>query len=152
MKIKRKKHSVPTLEMVAMPDLIFTILFFFMIVTHVRENSPEVRYTEPQGTNLQKVKKNSSVIDVFVGRSNATGDYEIQVNNRLVSLDKLPYVLRSEREQVLYDDDQVVASLQADRQAPMEVINKVKMALREANILKINYGGTDAPSPQTAKK
>ena len=35
---RRSRHNVPTLNMASMPDLIFTVLFFFMIVTHMRSD------------------------------------------------------------------------------------------------------------------
>ena len=35
----QKRHStVPSLNVASMPDLIFTVLFFFMIVTHMRSD------------------------------------------------------------------------------------------------------------------
>ncbi len=33
---RTKHHHVPSLNVASMPDLIFTVLFFFMIVTHMR--------------------------------------------------------------------------------------------------------------------
>ncbi len=147
MKIRRRSHSVPSLPMMAMPDLIFTILFFFMIVTHIRESRPQVPYNEPQGTNLQKVKKTTAVIDIFVGRDSRTGAYEVQVNNTLVPLRQLPAVLRAERQRSATPADELCASLQADRQTPMHIINTVKNALRQAQILTINYGGSDSTAP-----
>ncbi len=145
MKIRRRKyHSVPSLQMMAMPDLIFTILFFFMLASHMRENTPQLPYEQPEGTQLTKVKKNSSVLDLFVGKNPHTGQYEVQVNNTLVPLHRLPYAIRQERERNgTYSPDQLCASLQADRHTPMYVINQVKRCLREAQILRINYSGKD---------
>ena len=36
MGFKRRSHEVPGLNTSSLPDLIFTVLFFFMIVTHMR--------------------------------------------------------------------------------------------------------------------
>ena len=33
---QRQRRDIPQLNMYSMPDLIFTVLFFFMIVTHMR--------------------------------------------------------------------------------------------------------------------
>ncbi|MCD8305856.1 MAG: biopolymer transporter ExbD [Prevotella sp.] len=145
MKIRRRNNSLPSLQMTAMPDLIFTILFFFMIVTHIRQSTPQIPYEEPAGANLQKMKKNAAVIDIFVGRNAATGDYELQVGNTRCTLGELPAALQKEsKEATAYGDEQLCASLQADRHTPMKIINAVKTALRDAQILKINYSGTDA--------
>ena len=59
-----RQHSrpeVPGLNLAALPDLIFTVLFFFMIVTHMRQIDPQVRYKVPQGTEVVKDDVNSSV-------------------------------------------------------------------------------------------
>ncbi len=144
MKIKRRDHSLPSLQMTAMPDLIFTILFFFMIVTHIRQSNPCLQYHEPTGTGLQKVKKNASVIDIFIGKQDGAGEYAVQVGSTVTTLDNLPGALREESKQTATTGDEPLrASIQADCRTPMHVINKVKMALREAHILKVNYGGTN---------
>ncbi|MBP5712733.1 MAG: biopolymer transporter ExbD, partial [Prevotella sp.] len=60
--IKFRKHtrrSVPMLNTASLPDLIFTVLFFFMIVTHMRNESVKVEYEKPQGTELSRLAKKS---------------------------------------------------------------------------------------------
>ena len=59
---------MPGLNLAAMPDLIFTVLFFFMIVTHMRDVKPMVRYEVPQGTELEKTVRKSSVVYLFIGK------------------------------------------------------------------------------------
>ena len=54
---QKQKHEVPGLNLAAMPDLIFTVLFFFMIVTHMRDVKPMVRFTIPQGTEVEKARQ-----------------------------------------------------------------------------------------------
>lgn len=140
MKIKRHHRVVPELQMAAMPDLIFTVLFFFMIVTHMRENDIKVEYHQPVGENLVKVTNKAAVINIYVGRSFDNGEYEVQVGNDIVSLNQLPNALRNAREEIPSDQmDNLCVSLLADKDVPMNYINKVKMALREAKILKVNY-------------
>lgn len=52
-RFRRRNHDVPGLNLASMPDLIFTVLFFFMIVTHMRQTELKVRYVVPQGTELE---------------------------------------------------------------------------------------------------
>ena len=143
-----RDRSVPALNMAAMPDLIFTVLFFFMIVTHMREVKPMVRYQVPQGTELEKARK-SGVIYLFIGKpvdaqGNVTGDESrIQVNNRYVSLVDLPYVIANERTKMTDENRQhMVVSIRADRDTEMGLINDVKQVLRKAGALNINYSAT----------
>lgn len=145
MKLRRHRHnSVPALQMAAMPDLIFTILFFFMIVTHMRENTVQVSYKQPEAQNLTKVTNKAAVINVYVGKDFKTGEYQVQVANTVVPLSAIAKQLRKEREHIPSDQlQQIQASLHADRNVPMSVVNKVKIAMRDAHILKINYSAID---------
>ncbi len=144
MKLKRHDHSVPELNMAAMPDLIFTVLFFFMIVTHMRENTVHVKYDQPEGSSLQKVGHKSSVIDIYIGKDYKSGEYKVQINNDIVEISDLASQLTKERSKISSDGmEYLAASIQADKDAPMSIINKVKSALRSAHILKVNYSAKD---------
>lgn len=47
----RGERGVPQLNTSSLPDLIFTILFFFIVVTHMRKVTLKVHYTVPQEPN-----------------------------------------------------------------------------------------------------
>lgn len=143
-----RDRSVPALNMAAMPDLIFTVLFFFMIVTHMREVKPMVHYQVPQGTELEKTRQ-SGIVYLFIGKPvDAQGDVvgdesRIQVNNRYVSLVDLPYVIADERAKMSEENRQhMVVSIRADRDTEMGLINDVKQVLRHSGALNINYSAT----------
>ncbi len=145
MKLKRHKREVPELQLVAMPDLIFTVLFFFMIVTNMREDTVKVTYTEPQGINLQKIDNSAAVIDIYVGKVPNSNEYQVQVNNTLAPMSELVTILANEADKMSAEKRTMLcASLQADTHTPMHIINKVKIALREAGISKVNYSGVNA--------
>lgn len=148
-RFRRRQHEVPGLNLAAMPDLIFTVLFFFMIVTHMRDVKPLVRYDVPQGTELEKTARKSSVVYLFIGKpvdaqGRVVGDEtRIQLNNRYVTIDQLPREIDKERALMSEDDRQhLVVSIRADRDTEMGVINDVKQALRKAGALNINYSAT----------
>ena len=67
------ERDVPTLNMASLPDLIFTVLFFFMIVTHMRDVELKVSYQVPQGTEVQKLGHKASIVHIYVGRSREQG-------------------------------------------------------------------------------
>ena len=54
---KTGKRGMPELNTSSLPDLIFTMLFFFMIVTTMREVTLKVQFQVPQGTELEKLGK-----------------------------------------------------------------------------------------------
>ena len=146
---KRQQHEVPGLNLAAMPDLIFTVLFFFMIVTHMRDVKPMVRYEVPQGTELEKTVRKSSVVYLFIGKPVdaqgrvVDGETRIQLNNRYVTIDQIAREIDQERARMSEDDRQhLVVSIRADRDTEMGIINDVKQALRKAGALNINYSAT----------
>ena len=132
------RHNVPSLNVASMPDLIFTVLFFFMIVTHMRHDDVKVRYQVPAGTEVQKLQQKSAVINVYVSAS------QIQVNNQLTDLDHLSGLIEAERKKLSEDNaERLTVSLRADKQTPMGVIADVKEALQKSFALRINYSGTE---------
>ena len=57
---KNGSKEVPELNTSSLPDLIFSILFFFMMVTSMREVTLKVDFTTPKGTEIEKLEKKSS--------------------------------------------------------------------------------------------
>lgn len=150
MRLKRTKHSIPELNTASLPDLIFTVLFFFMIITHMRENNVQVRYEQPSGTEVTQVEKKSSIIRVYIGKANPTDDdYTVQVDNQIMPVADISNYIVKERARMSADRaQQLTISFKADRQAPMWLITQVKQALRNANALKINYSAYEDKTNQ----
>ena len=65
---KTGKRGMPELNTSSLPDLIFTMLFFFMIVTTMREVTLKVQFQVPQGTELEKLEKKSLVSFIYIGK------------------------------------------------------------------------------------
>ena len=140
---KRKDHSVPGLNTASQPDLIFTVLFFFMIVTHMKENQMKVKYQVPQGTKLERLAKKSTVSHIYIGKPyKGGGDNAVQVNDKIVDAADVEDFIAAERKRMAPDDAKnMTVSIKADKKADMGVVTDVKQSLRRANALKILYSG-----------
>lgn len=146
----QRKRDVPGLNLAALPDLIFTVLFFFMIVTHMREVTPRVRYEVPQGTELEKGGRKDGLVYIFIGKPVdgegrvVSDETRIQLNDRYVSVSEIGEAIRKERA-AMSDDARLhmVVSIRADRDSEMGVISDVKQALRKAGALNINYSALE---------
>ena len=145
-RFRNTTHEVPGLNLAALPDLIFTVLFFFMIVTHMRDVEPKVRYLVPQGSELVKDVKKAGLIYILIGKPvDAQGrvvsnETRIQLNNRIVTADEIPALIDEARQKMSDDERQLLTvSIRADRDTEMGIINDVKQALRRAGALNINY-------------
>lgn len=141
-------REMPGLNMASLPDLIFTVLFFFMIVTHMRHDEQKVYYQVPQGTELQKLGHKGSIVYIYVGRQPDTrkgeGDFFIQLNNRLAKVSDIKAFIEEERQHMSADDQaRLTVSLKADGDVPMSIITDIKRELQQAYALKLNYSATE---------
>ncbi len=133
------------MNLAALPDLIFTVLFFFMIVTHMRDVSPQVQYEMPQGTEIEKNARKTGMVYLFIGKPMDAADNEtlIQLNDRLVSIDQIADAVNEERQQMAEDARRhMTVSIRADRDTEMGIINDVKQQLRKAGALHVVYSAT----------
>lgn len=140
---KRRDHSVPGLNTASLPDLIFIVLFFFMIVTHMKENTMKVKYQVPQGTKLERLTKKSIISHIYIGKpiKGGSGDL-VQVNDKIVGVAEIQDVITAERKRMSPTDAKsMTISIKADKKANMGVVTDVKQELRRANSLKIHYSG-----------
>ena len=139
---RRREHTVPGLNTASLPDLIFSVLFFFMIVTHMRKVELKVQYKVPAGTELTRLTKKSTVTYIYIGRQAGSDQQKmcIQVNDKLVEVpDIIDYIIEERNRMAPEDVEKMTVSIKADRQADMGLITDVKLALRQVNALKINY-------------
>lgn len=145
----RRSHDIPELNTASLPDLIFTILFFFMLVTHMRKVAVKVKYQVPQGTELTKLVKKTTITYLYIGKPmNETGQLAgdslcIQMNDKLVDVAEIKSYLVKERATMAAEDKkQMSVSIRADKETPMGRIIDIKQSLREANVLNVNYAAT----------
>ena len=146
----RRRQGVPTLNVASMPDLIFTVLFFFMIVTHMRSDEVKVRLEVPAGSEVKKLTGHPAIINIYIGRQ---GDREtrsldntwlVQLNGDLVSPSEIPARINAIRSKLSPETaERRTGSFRADRHAPMGLVSDVKQALQQAYALKINYSATE---------
>ncbi len=139
---QRKRHQVPSLNVASMPDLIFTVLFFFMIVTHMRSDEVKVKLEVPKGTGVQKLANKASVVNIYIGQFK--GEWAVQLNGDLISPEDIPARIEEIRGGMSAENaDKLTVSLRADRHTPMGIITDVKQALQQSYALRINYSATE---------
>ena len=138
---RRIDRQVPSLNTASLPDLIFTVLFFFMIVTHMRTETVRVRFRQPQGTELTRLIKKSVVTHIYIGTpQGAAAGTVIQMNDRYVRVDEIERYMKFVVSRLSSEERGLMTvSLKADRATKMSIITDVKQALRRAGALKISY-------------
>lgn len=142
--IRRKKHrQVPGLNMTSMPDLIFTVLFFFMIVTHMRKETVNVNLSVPEGTEVSKPTHARTFINIYIGKDNGGKDC-IQINENICNLEDIASQVQSIRSSMsMEDQENMIVNIRADKETPMGILNEVKKQLRLADALTIRYSALE---------
>ena len=143
---KSGKKGMPELNTSSLPDLIFTMLFFFMIVTTMREVTLKVQFQTPTATELEKLEKKSLVTFIYIGKptqelqAKMGAETRIQLNDRFADVSEVQDYIYQERE-LMNESDQpfMQVSIKADKDTKMGIITDVKQALRQSYALNINY-------------
>ena len=145
---KRKEgREMVEMNTSSLPDLIFTILFFFMMVTTMREVTLKVKFVVPQGTELEKLEKKSVVSFIYVGpptdnlRAQLGSSTRIQLNDRYAEPKEIMDFVAAERQGMRNQTEQVI-SIKADRGTQMGYITDIKEVLRKSWALRINYSAS----------
>ena len=148
MNFRKKSHEVPGLNTSSLPDLIFSVLFFFMIVTHMRQVTLKVECRMPEGKHLTRLTKKSAVSHIYIGKP--TKDQQgkvgtqIQLNDKFATAPEVMDYISAEKKRMSPEDQKLMTvSIKADRETKMGVITDVKQALREAKALKISYSAVE---------
>lgn len=150
---RRSSRTVPVLNTSSLPDLVFTVLFFFITVTHMREVTLKVKYRVPAGTELTRLTKKSAVTYIYIGRpvdsmNRITGaGTRIQLNDKYADVPTVTDYVSEEKRRMSPEDAQLMTvSIKADKATDMGTVSDVKQALRRAGASKINYSAVSKRS------
>lgn len=150
MKKSGDKKEVPAISTASLPDVIFMILFFFMVSTTMREQELLVRYKLPSATEVQKLEKKSlvSYVNIGVPVSHMQAKFgtapRIQLNDSFKTAKDIGDFIGAERDQLNEADRaQMTVSIKADQYTKMGIVTDVKQELRRANALKITYAAIE---------
>ena len=134
------------LNLASMPDLIFTVLFFFMIVTHMRTESPKMKIDIPDGKELTKAEHKRSITNLYIG-TDRNGVSHIQIGEKFVAVEEVGAAVINIKKR-LNDEEQdlFTINIRADKSTPMGVVSDVKQELRKAGGLNIRYSAMEGKS------
>ena len=144
-KFKRtERREVPPLNTASLPDLIFTLLFFFMITTSMKEMPLMVDIDPPTATELTKLEKKSLITYLYIGKPSGSYAQKLGDENRIQLNDKFIDESDIEREMIreraaMKEENQgyMQVSIKADRGTEMGIITATKEALKRSNNLNI---------------
>ncbi|MDD4703086.1 MAG: biopolymer transporter ExbD [Bacteroidales bacterium] len=142
-----EKKSLPGFNASSMSDIIFMFLFFFMVISTMRESTLFVKITVPQGSEIQKLEKKSLTSNIFVGvpiEENKFGSApRIQLNDQFAEVSDIRAFIEAER--AARDEVDVpflTTTLKCDKDVKMGDISDIKQELRQVGALRIMYAAS----------
>lgn len=149
---KNGGREMPELNTSSLPDLVFSFLFFIMMVTSMREVTPKISYSNlPNASKLEKLEEKSLVTFIYVGkpteayRAQYGSNSAIQLNDQVTQSAKAVYNYVKQEQSSLGDRSPLMQiSVKADRETKMNIISEIKEELRRADALNVVYSARHA--------
>ncbi|MFI3266379.1 MAG: biopolymer transporter ExbD [Rikenellaceae bacterium] len=148
---KKGNKGTPPVSTASLPDIIFMILFFFMVSTTMRDQELLVNFKLPEAQEIQKLEKKSLVSFIFIGqpapkqRAKFGTAPRIQLNDSYKTSEEIGQFVAAERDNLDESDKaQMSVCIKADEYTRMGIITDVKQELRRANALKVIYAASQA--------
>lgn len=143
-KFKKARKNMEQINTSALPDIIFMLLFFFMVTTVLREQDILVEQKIPQSSQLQKLQNKTLISYVFIGKPKNTGLYgsepRVQANDVLISTPEIVQWVNQERDKLAEADrGSITISMKVDKDVKMGPISDVQTELRNADARKVLY-------------
>ena len=141
---KERTGGTPAISTASLPDIVFMLLFFFMVTTVMREVDLQIRVIQPEASEVQKLENKALVDYIYIGAPLESGKYgtepRIQLDDAFANVQDITQFIQTRREQ--RDEKEVpliTTSLKVDRDTKMGIVTEIKQELRKVNALKINY-------------
>lgn len=149
---KEKKRASVAMSTASLPDIVFMLLFFFMVATVMRETEMLVDVKQPEANEIVKLENRKLVAHVYIGTPTKAGlgkEPRIQLDDQLINdATKVQQWLNIKKGKLSpVEAEQLVVSLKVDAKTKMGIVNRVKYELRENLQFRINYS---AASPKVA--
>ncbi|MDG2454369.1 MAG: biopolymer transporter ExbD [Bacteroidia bacterium] len=136
-------RATPAINTSALPDIVFMLLFFFMVATKMRDRDMKVKTAIPQATEVEKLVKKSRLNYIFVGppKDGALGTTpRIQLDDAFASVDDIQqYITLQNSKKDEKEIPFMTTSLKADKVVKMGIVTDIKQELRKVNALKLSY-------------
>lgn len=143
---KKRGSASPEVSTASLPDIIFMLLFFFMVVTVLRDSELKVKVSTPYATQLTKLEEKSLVNYLYIGRP--TQKYQsvygtkprLQLGDKFASIAEIPLFLEKHKVKVPEAKrPRITSSLRVDGEVTMGIVQDAKTQLRKSGQLRVNY-------------
>ena len=146
---KKKSGDLPAISTASLPDIVFMLLFFFMVATVMRDSTLMVQNTLPAADQVQKLDKKDRVMYIYAGKPSIRyqekygSQARIQLNDKFATVSDVAAFVLAERASKRQELQNVFKTfIIVDRETNLGLISYIKQELRKLNAIKINCKAT----------
>ena len=140
----KEKGELPAISTASLPDIVFMLLFFFMVATVMRDSSLMIENVLPSADQVEKLKKDRTIF-IYAGKPSPQykqfgKEPRIQFNDAFIGINDVQSAIYqgiSEMNEEL--QSKVVVGLKIDKRTNAGLVSDIKQELRKANALKVMY-------------
>ncbi|CAM4066325.1 ExbD/TolR family protein [Gillisia limnaea] len=143
---KKKSGELPAVNTASLPDIVFMLLFFFMVATVMRQNTLMIQNQLPFADQVEKLDKKDLVMYIYAGKPSPRyqqkfgTEARIQLNDKFADVSDVQKFIYAERESKREElIPYLTTALKVDVETNMGLVSDIKQELRKAEALKINY-------------
>mgnify|MGYP000150195421 CR=1 FL=1 len=143
---KKKGGESPAINTASLPDIVFMLLFFFMVATVMRDSTLLIVNKLPAADQVEKLDKKDRVMYIYAGKPSSRyvdkygSTARIQLNDKFATVSEVGAFILAERASKRQELHNVLTTaLKVDSETKMGLIQDIKQELRKVSALKINY-------------
>ncbi len=139
---KGGKKGIPGVNTSALPDIIFMLLFFFMVATTMKEVELQVTLEKPVANQAIPIEDKDNVDFIYIGfpiDAEEGTEPRIQLDDRLAPDYTVVSLWKEQKAREGKTPFDIVTSLKVDENVGMRIVSNVKEELRDIDAIKINY-------------
>jgi Biopolymer transport protein len=142
----KKGNKLASFNTASMGDIVFILLFFFMVTTSMRETDLLVKTDVPKASEVAKLERKDLTVYINVGtpiqseQARYGTDTRIQLNDSFKTVDDIRNFIASFRDGLPeVERPYMTTALKIDKDTRMGIVSDIKEELRRCNALKIMY-------------
>lgn len=143
---KKKEKEIPEISTSSLPDIIFMLLFFFMVVTVLRDTTVMVEQDLPYADQIEKLERKNLVMYIYAGQpsqrywSVAGTEPRIQLNDKFAKVSDIKSFILQQKQNVRPElRNKMITALKVDNNTNMGLITDIKHQLRTIKAYRISY-------------
>ena len=143
---KKKSGDLPAISTASLPDIVFMLLFFFMVATVMREDTLMIQNDLPFADQVEKLQKKDLVMYIYAGKPSSRyqkqygTEARVQLNDKFADVSDIKQFIIEERGSKREElKNKLTTSLKVEGETNMGLVSDIKYELRRAEAFRINY-------------